>query len=66
MVRNITGTLVLIGGGDTRIGSLAAILASCDRTQAGPAAPPHGLTLVQVAYPGGMQIPSGSALWKRI
>jgi tRNA pseudouridine38-40 synthase len=58
MVRNITGTLVLIGSGDTRIGSLAAILASRDRTRAGPAAPPHGLMLVQVAYPDSLQMPS--------
>lgn len=60
MVRNITGTLVLIGAGDTRIGTVQEILASRDRTKAGPAAPPHGLTLVNVAYPVDLQIPSGS------
>lgn len=57
MVRNITGTLVLIGAGDGRIGTLPAILASRDRTCAGPAAPPHGLTLVHVAYPDSWELP---------
>jgi len=60
MVRNITGTLVMIGAGDGRIGTLSSILAGRDRTKAGPAAPPHGLTLAHVAYPDGLQIPSGS------
>lgn len=59
MVRNITGTLVMIGAGDARIDALPAILASKDRTRAGPAAPPHGLTLLHVAYPDALQIPSG-------
>ncbi len=60
MVRNITGTLVLIGAGDTRIGTVPEILASRDRTRAGPAAPPHGLTLINVAYPVDLRLPSGS------
>lgn len=51
MVRNITGTLVAIGSGDDSIESLSVILASKDRKKAGVAAPPHGLTLVDVAYP---------------
>jgi len=59
MVRNITGTLVMIGAGDARIDALPAVLASKDRTMAGPAAPPHGLTLLHVAYPDALQIPSG-------
>jgi tRNA U38,U39,U40 pseudouridine synthase TruA len=28
----------------------AAVLASCDRSQAGPTAPAHGLCLVEVKY----------------
>ncbi|MDA0705273.1 MAG: tRNA pseudouridine(38-40) synthase TruA [Proteobacteria bacterium] len=60
MVRNITGTLMLIGSGDSRIGSMGSILAGRDRNRAGPAAPPHGLTLVHVEYPDTLQIPSGS------
>lgn len=60
MVRNITGTLVQIGTGDLDARALPAILAGRDRTRAGPAAPPHGLTLVHVAYPDGLQLPPGA------
>jgi tRNA pseudouridine38-40 synthase len=57
MVRNITGTLVAIGTGDESIESMTEILASRDRKQGGIAAPPHGLTLVNVAYPDDFQLP---------
>lgn len=57
MVRNITGTLVAIGSGDAAIGSMAAVLASRDRKKGGVAAPPHGLTLVNVAYPDDFELP---------
>ena len=57
MVRNITGTLVAIGTGDESIESMTEILASRDRKQGGIAAPPHGLTLVNVEYPDDFQLP---------
>lgn len=57
MVRNITGTLVAIGTGDQPVESMAEILDSRDRKQGGVAAPPHGLTLVSVAYPDEFQLP---------
>jgi len=51
MVRNLVGTLVAIGRGDQPEKWLEEILAGQDRKQAGAAAPPHGLTLVNVEYP---------------
>lgn len=58
MVRNITGTLVAIGRGDEDVTWLARVLAGRDRTGAGIAAPPHGLTLVRVLYPDALGIPA--------
>lgn len=57
MVRNITGTLVAIGCGDQTVASMAEILQSRDRKCGGVAAPPHGLTLVNVCYPDEFQLP---------
>ena len=57
MVRNIAGTLVAIGSGDEPVDWTARVLAGKDRTHAGVAAPPHGLTLVQVHYPDEFGIP---------
>ncbi len=57
MVRNITGTLVAIGAGDAPADSMPGVLASRDRKQGGVAAPPHGLTLVEVQYPDAFRIP---------
>jgi len=50
MVRNIVGTLVEVGAGRTPVGQVETILASRDRTQAGPTAPAHGLFLTVVRY----------------
>jgi len=57
MVRNLVGTLLWVGSGRTDEEGFAAILAARDRSIAGPAAPPHGLCLVDVYYdPSGLGI----------
>jgi tRNA pseudouridine38-40 synthase len=48
MVRNLTGTLVDVGRGQTEPDRVAAILAARDRRAAGPTAPPRGLTLERI------------------
>jgi tRNA pseudouridine38-40 synthase len=50
MVRNIIGTLVEVGRGQRTPQAFIELLEARDRTQAGPAAPPHGLFLVEVKY----------------
>ena len=61
MVRNLTGTLVAIGRGDEQPGWARQVLESRDRKAAGIAAPPHGLFLVEVAYPSSFQMPPRNA-----
>ena len=51
MVRNLVGTLVEIGQGRRPASELAQILASRDRSTAGPTAPAHGLCLERIQYP---------------
>ncbi len=49
-VRNMVGTLEKVGSGSWEIDSIKDILASKDRTKAGPTAPASGLFLVKVEY----------------
>ena len=50
-VRNMTGTLTLVGAGKWSPDQVATALAACDRSAAGPKAPPEGLYLTAVSYP---------------
>jgi tRNA pseudouridine38-40 synthase len=50
MVRTIAGSLVDVGSGRRSPEWLSSVVASRDRTQAGPTAPAHGLFLVRVDY----------------
>lgn len=52
MVRNIVGTLVLVGRGKIQPEQIKTILESRDRKTAGPTARPYGLCLVKVLYTG--------------
>jgi len=50
MVRSIVGTLLQVGRGDVSLEQFEAVLASRDRSQAGPPVAPCGLCLMQVKY----------------
>lgn len=50
MVRIIAGTLIRIGEGKWEPEQIKAIIEGCDRTKAGPTAPPQGLTLMKIEY----------------
>ena len=50
MVRNLVGTLLEVGSGSRPAASMTGLLAQRDRSEAGPTAPAHGLTLEQVFY----------------
>ena len=50
MVRIIVGSLVEVGRGRRPVEWIGTLLASRDRTGAGPTAPPQGLFLVRVEY----------------
>ena len=52
MVRSVVGTMVDVGRGRKRPGDVLGIIRSGDRDRAGDLAPPHGLTLWTVRYPG--------------
>jgi tRNA pseudouridine38-40 synthase len=49
-VRNMVGTLKLVGAGKWRVAQVAEALAARDRRAGGPTAPPDGLYLVEVVY----------------
>jgi tRNA pseudouridine38-40 synthase len=51
MVRTMAGTLLDVGRGKVDSGAIERALASGDREDAGPTAPPEGLYLARVLYP---------------
>jgi tRNA pseudouridine38-40 synthase len=50
-VRNMVGTLRLVGDGHWPAERVAAALEARNRSSGGPTAPPDGLTLIEVGYP---------------
>lgn len=50
-VRNMVGTLVLVGAGQWSVDDFAKAFAAADRTRGGPTAPPQGLCFMEVEYP---------------
>ena len=50
MVRNLVGTMLLVGRGKLDADGFGAILEARDRQAAGPTAPARGLTLLGVQY----------------
>lgn len=57
-VRNMVGTLSLVGRGKWAPEDVAAALAARDRTRGGPTAPPDGLALISVRYDSTKPSPS--------
>ena len=53
-VRNIVGTLALVGSGKWAPDDVTRALEARDRAAAGPTAPPEGLYLTGVVYPSGI------------
>ena len=57
MVRNIVGSLLVVGRGERPEGWIGELLAGRDRTVAGPTAPPDGLVFVSPLYPAEWALP---------
>lgn len=57
MVRNIVGSLLLVGKGEREAAWIGAALAARDRRAAGPTAPAGGLTFMRVYYPSAHGLP---------
>lgn len=58
MVRNITGSLLLVGRGERPIDWMGEVLAKKDRTQSGMTAPAHGLYFMRAVYPDHLGLPA--------
>lgn len=65
MVRNIAGSLVRVGLGETDPDWLGELLAGRDRKAAAPTAPAQGLYLAGVEYPEELGLPAAPALMSR-
>jgi tRNA pseudouridine38-40 synthase len=49
-VRNMVGTLAMVGGGQWSLADFTSAFAACDRTKGGPTAPADGLVFWEVMY----------------
>ena len=57
MVRNIVGSLLMVGAGEKPEGWIGELLAGRDRNLAGPTAPPQGLVFVGPLYADSWKLP---------
>jgi len=66
MVRNLVGSLAVVGTGERTPAWLAGVLAGRDRRQGAATAPPSGLYLAEVHYPAHLALPRPApmALWR--
>lgn len=62
MVRNIVGSLMVVGRGERPESWIAELLAGRDRTVAGPTAPAAGLTFLGPRYPRACGLPEAVSL----
>lgn len=58
MVRNIVGSLLMVGSGEREEGWIGEVLAGRDRTRAGPTAPSSGLVFLGPLYPAAWMLPA--------
>jgi tRNA pseudouridine38-40 synthase len=58
MVRNIVGSLLLVGRGERPVEWMAELLSGCDRQVAGPTGPASGLTFIGPRYEARWGLPS--------
>jgi tRNA pseudouridine38-40 synthase len=66
MVRNIAGSLLLVGSSQRPEEWLAEVLEARNRTLAGPTAPPQGLYFAAVEYPAEFALPASPAACGRL
>ena len=62
MIRNLVGSLLLVGRGDQPPEWIAEVLSARNRTLAGPTAPAHGLTFMAARYPAEHGLPTEHCL----
>lgn len=62
MIRNLVGSLLLVGRGERAPAWIADVLAARDRTKAGPTAAPHGLVFLAARYPAEFGLPAEHCL----
>jgi tRNA pseudouridine38-40 synthase len=65
MVRSLVGALIAVGEARRAVGWPKSLLESAERSDAVTVAPPHGLTLVQVAYPADDELSVRAAATRR-
>lgn len=66
MVRNIVGSLLLVGSGQRPEDWLVEVLEARERVRAGPTAPPQGLYFAGVEYPPEFALPTDAAASGRL